>query len=85
MRRRDVDKIWFFEKMKFLLDVTSNQWWAFVLGIGAAVVYWFQLLLLTQKTISIELDQLIGLVFAVIIAIVGWLRFVYTTSGSLKS
>lgn len=63
---------------------TRNQYIAFFLGIFSAVIYWFQLLLLTQTQIKVGSEQVVGLVFAVIIAIVGWLRFVFTTSGSFK-
>ena len=63
---------------------TTNQYFAFVIGIVAAVLYWFQLLLLTQPQVNIGSSQIMGLVFAVLIAIIGWLRFVFTTAGSLK-
>lgn len=67
------------------MNLTTNQWWAFVLGLAAAVAYWFQLLLLTQTKISVKFDQYMGLLFAIAIAVIGWLRFVFTTSGSLKN
>ena len=66
-------------------DITRNQVLAFFLGIFAAVVYWFQLLLLTQTKLSIESNQLVGLAFAVSIAVLSWLRFVMTTAGSFKN
>ena len=65
-------------------DISTNQKYAFVLGIAAAAIYWFHLLLLTQKQIHVQTDQLIGLVFAIAIAVLSWFRFVFTVQDSLK-
>ena len=66
-------------------DVTTNQKLAFWLGLAAALLYWYHLLLLTQARIDVQQDQLIGLGFGLLIAILSWFRFVLTTSHSFKS
>jgi arginine exporter protein ArgO len=65
-------------------EITSNQRWAFLLGIATAFIYWFHLLLLTQKKIRVDNEQLIGLAFAVAISILSWFRFVLVTNKSFK-
>jgi len=66
-------------------ELTSNQMWAFGLGLFAAMLYWFQLLLLTQAKLSFGPNQWIGLAFAILISALSWLRFVTTTAGSFRS
>lgn len=65
-------------------NITTNQRWAFLLGVASAFVYWFHLMLLTQKKIRIDGEQMIGLGFAILIAILSWLRFVFVTSNTFK-
>jgi hypothetical protein len=71
--------------MKILnVEVSVNQAIAFFIGILGAYLYWFQLLLLTQKEISIAKPQVVGLAFAVLISILSWARFVFTTTNTFK-
>ena len=66
------------------VEVSVNQAIAFFIGILGAYLYWFQLLLLTQKKISIAKPQVVGLAFAVLISILSWARFVFTTNNTFK-
>ena len=65
-------------------EFTTNQILAFVLSVAGGGLYWYQLLLLTQRELTIGPEQLLGLGFAIIIAVLSWARFVFTTKSSLK-
>lgn len=71
--------------MKILnVEISVNQAVAFFVGILGAYLYWFQLLLLTQSKIRIDVPQVVGLAFAIIISILSWARFVFITNDSFK-
>lgn len=68
----------------FNVEISANQSLAFFIGIIGAYIYWFQLLLLTQKKLKVERAQFVGLAFAVLIAVLSWARFVFVTNDSFK-
>ena len=61
--------------MKF----TDNQLRAVCLGMLLTIGGWYELLLLTQKDINIKHNHYIGLCFALLIQILWWFKFIYTT------
>lgn len=65
-------------------DLTRNQVLGFFLGLVSAVIGWYYLLLMTQKEVAINTEQLIGLGFGVMLSILSWSRFVFVTAGSFK-
>ena len=65
-------------------EFTTNQILAFVLSVAGGALYWYQLLLLTQRELNVGTEQLLGLGFAIIISVLSWARFVFTTKSSLK-
>lgn len=65
-------------------DLTRNQVLGFFLGLVSAVIGWYYLLLMTQKEVAINTEQLIGLGFGVMLSVLSWSRFVFVTAGSFK-
>lgn len=58
--------------------LTRNRYKGFILGVVATIMFWYSLILFTQTNIKIKTRQYIGLGFAILGFIVGFLKFSFT-------
>ena len=61
--------------------LTNNRCKGFILGLLATVMFWYSLILFTQSDVKIKTRQYIGLVFAILGFIVGFLKFSFTVEA----
>tara|TARA_B100000700_G_C14705967_1_gene696744 strand:+ start:70 stop:285 length:216 start_codon:yes stop_codon:yes gene_type:complete len=58
--------------------LTKNRCKGFILGVIATAMFWYSLVLFTQTDVKIKPRQYIGLCFAILGFIVGFLKFCFT-------
>ena len=58
--------------------LTKNRCIGFFIGLLATIMFWYSLLLFTQVKVKINSRQYIGLCFAIVAFIVGFLKFSFT-------